>query len=94
MLNHWHDFQQDFCDLLHLNKVMNLGRAVTLAGLDFSGREHDGIADARTTSLLYVESRDSKSFDRLRGLVIDAFSGHTFTMGDMFDFGSISFPES
>lgn len=94
MLNHWHDFQQDFCDLLHLNKVMNLGRAVTLAGLDFSGREHDGLADARTTSLLYVESRDSKSFDRLRGLVIDAFSGHTFTMGDMFDFGSISFPES
>ena len=94
MLNHWHDFQQDFCDLLHLNKVMNLGRAVTLAGLDFSGREHDGLADARTTSRLYVESRDSKSFDRLRGLVIDAFSGHTFTMGDMFDFGSISFPES
>ena len=94
MLNHWHDFQQDFCELLHLEKVMNLGRAVTLAGLDFSGREHDGLADARTTSRLYVESRDSKSFDRLRRLVIDAFSGHTFTMGDMFDFGSISFPES
>lgn len=94
MLNHWHDFQQDFCELLHLEKVMNLGRAVTLAGLDFSGREHDGLADARTTSRLYVESRDSKSFDRLRKLVIDAFSGHTFTMGDMFDFGSISFPQS
>ena len=94
MLNHWHDFQQDFCDLLHLEKVLNLGRAVTLAGLDFSGREHDGLADARTTSRLYVESRDSKSFDRLRRLVIDAFAGHTFTMGDMFDFGSISFPES
>ncbi len=94
MLNHWKDFQQDFCDLLHLEKVLNLGRAVTLAGLDFSGREHDGLADARTTSRLYVESRDSKSFDRLRRLVIDAFAGHTFTMGDMFDFGSISFPES
>ena len=93
MLNHWHDFQQEFCDLLHLQKVMNLGRAVALAGLDFSGREHDGLADARTTSHLYVESRDSKSFDRLRRLVIDAFSDHTFTMGDMFDFGSISFPE-
>lgn len=94
MLNHWKDFQQEFCELLHLEKVMNLGRAVTLAGLDFSGREHDGLADARTTSRLYVESRDSKSFDRLRRLVIDAFAGHTFTMGDMFDFGSISFPES
>lgn len=92
MFNHWHDFQQEFCDLLHLQKVMNLGRAVTLAGLDFSGREHDGLADARTTSRLYVESRDSKSFDRLRKLVIDAFAGHSFTMGDMFDFGSISFP--
>ena len=93
MLNHWHDFQQEFCELLHLQKVMNLGRAVTLVGLDFSGREHDGLADARSTSQLYVESRDSKSFDRLRRLVIEAFSGHTFTMGDMFDFGSISFPE-
>ncbi len=92
MYNHWRDFQQEFCELLHLQKVMNLGRAVSLAGLDFSGREHDGLADARTTSLLYVESRDSKSFDRLRKLVIDAFSGHTFTMGDMFDFGSITFP--
>ena len=91
MYNHWRDFQQEFCELLHLQKVMNLGRAVSLAGLDFSGREHDGLADARTTSLLYVESRDSKSFDRLRKLVIDAFSGHTFTMGDMFDFGSITF---
>ena len=94
MLNHWHDFQQEFCELLHLEKVMNLGRAVTLAGLDFSGREHDGLADARTTSRLYVESRDSKSFDRLRRLVIDAFSGHTFTMGDMFDFGSITFTDA
>jgi inhibitor of KinA sporulation pathway (predicted exonuclease) len=94
MLNHWKDFQEDFCNLLHLEKVMNLGRAVTLAGLDFSGREHDGLADARTTSKLYAESRDSKSFDRLRKLVIDAFAGHTFTMGDMFDVGSISFPES
>ena len=47
MLNHWKDFQEDFCNLLHLEKVMNLGRAVTLAGLDFSGREHDGLADAR-----------------------------------------------
>ena len=92
MFNHWHDFQQEFCEILHLEKVMNLGRAVTLAGLDFSGREHDGLADARTTSRLYVESRDSKSFDRLRKLVVDAFKGHTFTMGDMFDFGSISFP--
>ena len=94
MYNHWNDFQQEFCDLLQLQKVLNLGRAVTLAGLDFSGREHDGLADARTTSRLYVESRDSKSFDRLRNLVIDAFADHTFTMGDMFDFGSISFPES
>ena len=92
MYNHWKDFQQEFCELLHLQKVMNLGRAVTLAGLDFSGREHDGLADARTTSLLYVESRDSKSFDRLRKLVIDVFSNHSFTMGDMFDFDSISFP--
>lgn len=92
MYNHWRDFQQEFCELLHLEKVMNLGRAVTLAGLDFSGREHDGLADARTTSLLYVESRDSKSFDRLRKLVIDVFSSHTFTMGDMFDFGSLSLP--
>ena len=93
MYNHWQDFQQEFCELLNLRNVMNLGRAVTLAGLDFSGREHDGLADARTTSLLYVESRDSRSFDRLRRLVIDAFSGHTFTMGDMFDFNSISFSE-
>lgn len=92
MYNHWRDFQQEFCELLRLEKVMNLGRAVTLAGLDFSGREHDGLADARTTSLLYVESRDSKSFDRLRKLVIDVFSSHTFTMGDMFDFGSLSLP--
>ena len=94
MYNHWNDFQQEFCDLLQLQKVLNLGRAVTLAGLDFSGREHDGLADARTTSRLYVESRDSKSFDRLRNLVIDAFADHTFTMGDMFDFKSISFQES
>ena len=92
MFNHWRDFQYEFCELLHLQKVMNLGKAVSLAGLDFSGREHDGLADARTTSHLYIESRDSKSFDRLRKLVIDVFSSHTFTMGDMFDFGSISLP--
>lgn len=92
MYNNWRDFQQEFSELLHFEKVMNLGRAVNLAGLDFSGREHDGLADARMTSHLYVESRDSKSFDRLRKMVEEAFSESTFTMGDMFDFGSITFP--
>ena len=92
MYNNWRDFQQEFSELLHFEKVMNLGRAVNLAGLDFSGREDDGLADARMTSRLYVESRDSKSFDRLRKMVEEAFSESTFTMGDMFDFGSITFP--
>ena len=61
MLNHWRDFQQEFGSMMHITKAMKLERAVSLAGLDFSGRAHDGLTDARNTACLYQKTQDKKA---------------------------------
>ena len=93
MLNHWRDFQQEFGSMMHITKAMKLERAVSLAGLDFSGRAHDGLTDARNTACLYQKTQDKEEFKQLQDIVADAFAPHSFTMGDVFNFGNLNLPK-
>lgn len=93
MLNHWKDFQQEFGDMMHITKAMKLEKAVSLAGLDFAGRAHDGLTDARNTALLYRKTQDEEEFRHLQDIVADAFRPHSFTMGDVFNFKDLNLPE-
>ena len=91
MLNHWKDFQPEFSQMLQMEHVIALDKAVELGGLDFAGRAHDGLTDARNTANLFRQTSDrgSKEFARLRKNLIEAKKSCTFTLGEVFNFGTL-----
>ena len=91
MLNHWKDFQPEFSQMLQMEHVIALDKAVELGGLDFAGRAHDGLTDARNTANLYRQTSDqgSEEFARLRRNLVEAKKSCTFTLGEVFNFGAL-----
>ena len=89
MLNHWRDIQDDFRSTLHMERLTSLQNAIDLAGLDFDGKAHDALNDARNTALLFKASRDSDSFARMKKAYDEAMTPHVFTFADVFDFRSL-----
>jgi inhibitor of KinA sporulation pathway (predicted exonuclease) len=89
MLNHWRDIQDDFRSTLHMERLTSLQNAIDLAGLDFDGKAHDALNDARNTALLFKASKDSDSFARMKKAYDEAMTPHVFTFADVFDFRSL-----
>lgn len=91
MLNHWKDFQEEFKDLLEMEHVIALDKAVMLGGLDFEGKAHDGLTDARNTANLYRQTTDrgSREFERLRKNLLEFRKPCTFSLGEMFNFDKL-----
>ena len=65
MLDHWQNFQQIYCNLLGLDRVISLDKAVSTMGEQFDGQMHDALWDARNTSKLYVLSKQKDEFKRI-----------------------------
>ena len=57
-----------------------------LGGLDFDGRAHDGLVDARNTANLYRQSRDEQMFRKLKALISEKENPLVFSVGDVFNF--------
>ncbi len=86
MFRGWRDFQKEFSRLVGFHRAINLQDAVNLGGLDFDGRAHDGLADARNTANLFRQTRDEEMFRKLKNLLVEKEQPLTFTMGDVFHF--------
>ncbi len=88
MFNHWKDFQTEFGSMLKLERMISLKDAVTLGGLDFSGRAHDGLTDARNTADLYRQTSDtgSEDFKRLLRNLEESRRPCTFSIMEVVDF--------
>ncbi len=86
MFRNWKDFQKEFSRLIGFHRAVNLQDAVSLGGLDFDGRAHDGLVDARNTANLFRQTRDEKMFRKLKSLISEKDEPLTFTMGDVFNF--------
>ena len=88
MFNHWKDFQAEFCSMLNIDRQMSLTNAVLLGGLDFAGRHHDGLADARNTADLYRQTSDtgSEEFQRLLRGLEEASRPCTFSIMEVVNF--------
>ena len=84
MFRGWRDFQKEFSRLVGFHRGINLQDAVNLGGLDFDGRAHDGLVDARNTANLFRQTRDEKMFSKLKDLLVEKDNPLTFTMGDVF----------
>ncbi|SDB03115.1 3'-5' exonuclease [Eubacterium oxidoreducens] len=62
--NDWFDFQQEFDSYLGFERQVSLKMALEMAGVDFLGREHDALDDARNTAELLQIIRDEERFNK------------------------------
>lgn len=62
IVEHWNDFQKNFCDLLGLYKTISLEKAVGSIGKEFVGKIYDALWDARNTACIYSLSKDTETF--------------------------------
>ena len=90
MYHHWKDFQKEYCKLFPMDHVMSLKQAVHYCGLEFRGRAHDGLNDARATADLFRTVHDKKSFAVFQEKVLDCFKPKTVTntLADLFNFSA------
>jgi ERI1 exoribonuclease 2 len=88
LLNEWSDFQHEFDSHLGFQKQVSLKMALDMAGVDFSGREHDALDDARNTAELLHILRDGNLFDLTLRKIKEYMepSSVASSMGELFDF--------
>lgn len=89
----WVDFQKEFDQQLGLNRQVSLKDALTYAGLEFEGRRHDALVDARNTAELLtiarVEEKRQIALDKIAEMLNP--TPLTSTLGSMFDFENFTF---
>lgn len=91
IMNNWVDFQKDYCELVHAERLLSLDNALNSIGQLFLGNMHDALYDARNTAELFTVSRDTNEFLRVLKPITEVINGKreersTFTLGDIFNF--------
>lgn len=88
MFNNWKDFQAEFGAMLGSERLISLTEAVNLGGLDFIGRVHDGLTDARNTAALFRQTSDrgSSEFKRLLRNLEEASQPCTYSIMEAVNF--------
>ncbi len=88
LLESWSDFQDEFDSHLGFERQVSLKMALEMAGVDFSGREHDALNDARNTAELLHIFKDPSLFDKTLRKIKEAMAPKNigYTLADMFDF--------
>ena len=88
----WSDFQKEFDTHLGFNKQLSLSMALDMAGIGFTGREHDALDDARNTAELLNILRDTALFNLTLRKIKEAMepSKISNTMGELFDFSAFT----
>ena len=83
----WTDFQNEFDCHLGFEKQVSLKLALEMAGIDFSGRQHDALDDARNTAELLQIFKDDKLFDLTLRKIEEAMKPSSLgnTLGSLFD---------
>lgn len=84
----WSDFQKEFDIHLGFQKQVSLKTALAMAGIDFAGREHDALDDARNTAELLLMFRDERKFAQTLRKIEEVMkpSKSGVSLGSMFDF--------
>ena len=85
--NPWSDFQQEFDSNLGFERQISLKMALDMAGVDFSGRQHDALDDARNTAELLHIFKDNDLFEMTLRKIKDIMQPKELgcALGDMFD---------
>ncbi len=88
LLEHWYDFQKEYTRKLGLERIISLEKALDYAGVNFQGRIHDALCDARNTAELFAITRDEARCEQVLKSVMEALKPKNIngTLGEMFDF--------
>ena len=86
----WSDFQHEFDTNLGFERHLSLKVALDMAGIDFAGKEHDALDDARNTAELLHIFRDEKLFDQTLRKIKEVMQPSSIgsTLGEMIDFSA------
>lgn len=89
----WTDFQKEFDGHLGFERQVSLKLALEMAGIDFSGREHDALDDARNTAELLQIFKDESLFDKTLRKIKEVMKPTSLgnTLGSMVDFSMFDF---
>lgn len=69
----WNDFQEEYSNLLGIEKKIKLKQAVSAADYEFTGAEHTALADAINTAEILRLSKKPEEFERVMKPVLDLF---------------------
>ena len=69
----WNDFQQEYSQLLGIEKKIKLKQAVAAADYEFTGAEHTALSDAVNTAEILSLSKDKAKFEKVMKPVLDLF---------------------
>lgn len=83
----WTDFQKEFDTHLGFERQLSLKFALDMAGIDFSGKEHDALDDARNTAMLLQIFKDEELFNKTLRKIEEAMKPSSLenTLGSMID---------
>lgn len=89
----WSDFQKEFDSHLGFDRQVSLKFALDMAGIDFSGREHDALDDARNTAELLQIFKNESLFNETLRKVKEAMTPSSLenTLGSLFDLSAFTF---
>ena len=85
----WKDYQIEYMNHFNFERLMSLKDAINMAGLDFQGRAHGALADARNTSYLYQEAKSSR-FSQMMKEIRAGREEFTVSLGALFDFSQLA----
>lgn len=90
--NEWNDFQMQFDGHLGFERRVSLKMALEMAGIEFTGRQHDALDDARNTAELLHLFMDKELFDstlrKIEGIMKPTPLENT--LGNMIDFSAFA----
>lgn len=92
LIDNWMDFQNEYIVKLGLGRVVSLEKALNYAGIEFRGKQHDALDDAKNTADLFKIIRDNSLFEEHLHIVKEALESKPMvnTLGSMFDFAKIA----
>lgn len=84
----WDDFQHQFDIHLGFERQLSLSSALDMAGIDFEGKAHDALDDARNTAELLKLFSDEALFDKTLRKIKECMTPTSIdcSLGSLFDF--------
>ena len=93
IISSWNDLQALYDKAVEAQRPTALHRALASIGVDFNGKMHDALDDARNTAKIFVEMSNPEEFQKTVNYIHEYTEreSNSVTLGDLFDFSKLVF---